>query len=279
MSEASKHKPPATEAASLQGTLGQSGPGGAFELAPGASLVVRDLGVMPYPDAIKQQHRSHARVLAARGAEGEAPGASSGVLIGELLLVEHPPVITVSRRPGAGAHLLASAELLASMGVTVHETDRGGDITYHGPGQLVVYPIVDLNRMHLRLHDYMRLLEAAVIGACGAMGVASQRDAGATGVWTVPTGEVASAKLCAMGVRVSRWVTLHGLALNVSTDLSFFDLIVPCGLAGREVTSLKQRLGAACPSMADVKATLARALASALASALVKQMEARSDGR
>lgn len=233
---------------------------------------------MPYAEAYAAQLAAHAEVLAAR--EAGSPE------IGRLLLVEHdPPVITISRRPGARAHLLASDDLLAHHGVTLAETDRGGDITYHGPGQLVVYPIIDLNHLKLGLHDYMRLLEAAVIDTCARFGITAERDASATGVWvrsedpprmntdergSEPTSSLNpgpsvfisghSAKICAMGVRVRRWVTLHGLALNVTTNLDHFNLIVPCGLAGRPVTSLQQLLGPRCPSMPEVKHVLTTAL-------------------
>lgn len=231
-------------------------------------IPVIDLGRMDYAAAYEVQCAHHADVLAEREAGG---GAGARVL-----LVEHdPPVITISRRPGARAHLLASDELLARRGVQVAETDRGGDITYHGPGQLVVYPIVDLNRFGLRLHDYMRLLEQAVIDTLSRFGIRGERDATATGVW-VGRGEKSAAvdggvgqssarrfggtgpaKICAMGVRIRKWVSLHGLALNVTTNLDHFGLIVPCGLAGRPVTSLRHELGDSCPDMASVKAALA----------------------
>jgi lipoate-protein ligase B len=205
-----------------------------------ASLRIVDLGRMAYEQAYAAQCDHRDEILAAREA-GDGPA-------GVLLLVEHdPPVITVSKRPTARTHLLASDERLAELGVTVAETDRGGDITYHGPGQLVVYPIVDLNRLGLNLHAYMRLLEAIVIDICRGFGVEADRDPEATGVWTN------GSKICAMGVRVRRWVTMHGLALNVTTDLSHFGLIVPCGLQGRPVTSLANELGEACPAMDAVK--------------------------
>ena len=209
---------------------------------------VVDLGRMSYADAYEEQNRRVADALALR----ESGGASPGVL----LLVEHdPPVITVTRRPGAMQHLLADDATLLRRGVTVADTDRGGDITYHGPGQLVVYPIIDLNWYGLRLHDYMRLLEEVVIGVCGQFGVRAGREPGATGVWVASDDAQAGSatKICALGVRVRRWVSMHGLALNVTTDLSHFDLIVPCGLAGRRVTSLRQELGSACPDIALVK--------------------------
>ena len=173
--------------------------------------------------------------------------------IGRILTVEHDPVITVSSRASARANLLATPERLAALGVAIAPTDRGGDITYHGPGQLVVYPILDLNRLNLGLHDYMRLLEAAVIDVCARLGIDAARDPTATGVWV--GAHAPRAKVCAMGVRIRRWVSMHGLALNVGPDLDHFALIVPCGLAGRAVTSMEQELAAAgrpCPSMGDV---------------------------
>lgn len=238
-----------------------------------------DLGRLDYAAAYDLQLAHHAEVLAER--ERGRP------VIGRILLVEHdPPVITVSRRPGARDHLIATPELLARSGVTVAETDRGGDITYHGPGQLVAYPIIDLNRIHAGLHAYMRLLESAVIDTCLHFGVTAGRDACATGVWVNPPqgGEVtepapggacseagsASAKICAMGVRVRRWVSMHGLALNVTTNLAHFNLIVPCGLVGRPVTSLERELaghGRPCPPMSEVKAQLAADLSRTLRTA------------
>lgn len=220
----------------------------------------RDLGKLPYAEALDVQRRTHADLLASRGDES----APAGVL----LLVEHdPPVITVSKRPAAREHLLASPAALARQGVELAETDRGGDITYHGPGQLIAYPIVDLNRLGLRLHGYMRALEDAVIATAASFGVAAHRDPDATGVWVTREAGAPGAKLCAMGIRVQRWVTMHGLALNVTTNLAHFALIVPCGLAGRPVTSLERLLAGAVPTMGDVKAQLAQSLDRALLAA------------
>ena len=205
-------------------------------------LDVRNLGRMPYGEALTLQRSIQQEVIAARKCGGHA---------GVLLLLEHePPVITVSRRASAASHLLATPETLRAAGVEVCDTDRGGDITYHGPGQLVVYPILDLNRLGLRLHGYMRWLEDRVIEALAHFGVAATRDKDATGVW------IGTNKICALGVRVSRWVSMHGLALNVDPDLSHFDLIVPCGLHGRGITSLRRELGEACPDMEAVKEVL-----------------------
>ncbi len=228
-----------------------------IERVGSSALRVIDLGRLGYAEAFDVQRAHHAEVLSERDRRGRA---EDRVEVGRLLLVEHdPPVITVSRRPGARDHLLASDEALARHGVEVCETDRGGDITYHGPGQLVAYPILDLNRLGeggTGLHAYMRMLEEIVIGVCARFGVQAGRDPEATGVWVGEPGSPRHAKICAMGIRVRRWVTMHGLALNVRTNLEHFDLIVPCGLTGRAVTSLQRELGEACPSMEQTKAAL-----------------------
>jgi len=208
-----------------------------------------DLGRMAYEPAHDEQNRRVEDILVRRES-----GATFG---GYLLYVEHDPVITISRRQGVRSHLLATPELLARHGIALAETDRGGDITYHGPGQLVAYPILDINLFNLGVHDYMRLLESAVIDTCREYGLAATRDTTATGVWTTAT---PPAKLCAMGVLFRRWISMHGLAINIETDLDHFGLIVPCGLAGRPVTSLHRELGDRCPSMRDVRSTLDAAL-------------------
>jgi lipoyl(octanoyl) transferase len=199
---------------------------------------------MGYEPALAAQQAAHARVLSAREL-GEP-------VVGEVLLVEHEPVITISNRAGAEANLLATPALLERHGVGVARTDRGGDITYHGPGQLVAYPILDLNLLNLGLHEYMRLLEESVLRTCAHFGVETVRDPSATGVWTVREGRPV-AKIAAMGVRVRRWVSMHGLALNVATNLDHFGLIVPCGLVGRPVTSLQRELGASAPTLARAR--------------------------
>ncbi len=232
-----------------------------------SALIVEDHGSLSYERGLELQAARRDEVLSWRR-EGDAETRA-----GFLLLLEHdPPVITVSRRPTARQHLLATEAQVRAAGVEIAETDRGGDITYHGPGQLIAYPILDLNRLRLGLHDYMRLLEEIVIGVCRSFGVQAHRDVCATGVWVGGEGATvespggacngsaqAGRKICAMGVRVGRWVSTHGLALNVSTNLDHFNLIVPCGLAGRSVTSLERELGASCPEMGEVKSTLSRA--------------------
>jgi lipoate-protein ligase B len=195
-------------------------------------MIVEDLKLMSYRPAWERQESAHQAVVAG-GQE-------------RLLLVEHPPVITFGRRAEAAAkNLLASAEILKEMGVELVESDRGGDITFHGPGQLVVYPIVRLNDHGLSVGGYVRKLEEVIIAALKDLGVPARKD-DAIGVW------VDGKKICALGVRIKRGVSLHGVALNVSTDLRYFDLIVPCGLSGRGVTSLEKVLGNA-PAMEKVK--------------------------
>ena len=157
-----------------------------------------------------------------------------------LLLLEHPPVITLGRNAGA-ANIVASREFLAGKGIEVVETNRGGDVTFHGPGQLVGYPIFDLRAFTPRLGavDFVRKVEEALIRSCGELGVFTERIAGLTGVWTQDS---PAAKIAAIGVHISRAVTSHGFALNVSTDLDYFKLIVPCGITDKPVTSLALEL-------------------------------------
>lgn len=223
----------------------------------GLSVGVIRAGRTAYRDACELQRAHHAEVLAGREAGSDE--------VGRVILTEHDPVITVTRRPGAAGHVLFSEAALGARGVALAETDRGGDVTYHGPGQLVCYPIVDLNRLGLRLHEYMRCLEESVIRTLGRFGIAGERDAGATGVWVAdPTGTGAASKVSAMGVRIRRWVTMHGLSLNVDPDMSHFDLIVPCGLAGRGVTSMRQIKNDACPSLDRVAGVLVEELSGVL---------------
>ncbi len=198
---------------------------------------------LDYDPAYERQQHHHAQILDAR----KTASAESG----RVLMVEHPPIITVTRRPDAPGHVLASGDELKALGVTLHETDRGGDVTYHGPGQLVCYPIVDLNAAKLRIHDYIRTLEQAVIATLGEYDIVAQTDHCATGVWIDPSSNPQytfatdqPAKICAIGVRVRKWITLHGLALNLNPNMEHFKLLVPCGLAGRPVVSMAQILPA-----------------------------------
>jgi lipoyl(octanoyl) transferase len=161
----------------------------------------------------------------------------AGLIADQLLLLEHPAVVTLGvKTRNDRSHVLATPEALAAAGVGLFETGRGGDVTYHGPGQLVGYPIIDLKPDRCDVHRYVRDLEEVLIRAVASFGIAAARVPGLTGIW------VGDAKLAAIGVRISRWVTSHGFALNVNTDLSQFDLIVPCGITDKGVTSMAQQL-------------------------------------
>jgi lipoyl(octanoyl) transferase len=155
-----------------------------------------------------------------------------------LLLLQHPPVITLGvRSETARANVVATSERLAELGIEVHETGRGGDVTYHGPGQIVGYPILDLRPDRCDVHKYVRDLEEVMIRTCADYGIAAGRIAGLTGTW------VGAEKIGAIGIRISRWITSHGFAFNVRTDLDHFKLIVPCGISDRGVTSLERLTG------------------------------------
>ncbi len=193
-------------------------------------VVVCALGRVAYGPTWELQARLQARLVA--GKRGDAAPVPH-----VLLLVEHPPVITVGKSGDTG-HILLDEAALQRRGIELFRVDRGGDVTYHGPGQLVAYPILDLGRFFTDIHRYLRELEQAVIGVCDDFGIAAGRVPGRTGVWIGPDAAGPERKVCAMGIRCSRWVTMHGLALNVETDLTPFDVIVPCGIADRGVTTL-----------------------------------------
>lgn len=176
-----------------------------------------------------------------------------------LLLLEHPPIITLGvRTRGQMGNIIASPERLAEAGIVVRETGRGGDVTYHGPGQLVGYPILDLKPDRCDVHKYVRDLEAVLIAALETCGIAAARVSGLTGAWVGPAGR--EEKVAAIGVRVSRWITSHGFALNVSANLAHFDFIVPCGITDHGVTSMDKLLGRPV-EMAEVEAAVVRAFA------------------
>lgn len=176
-----------------------------------------------------------------------------------LLFCEHPHVYTLGKS-GSEQNLLISEAILKEKGATYYKINRGGDITYHGPGQLVAYPILDLDRFFTDIHKYMRLLEEAVILTIKAFGIEGSRVEGSTGVW-IDIGTANERKICAMGVKSSRWVTMHGLALNVSPDLNYFNNIVPCGITDKAVTSMEKELNRAI-SVDEVKPILKANLAS-----------------
>ncbi len=214
----------------MKGTVGSR------QSAVGSSrpLAVRRLGRVDYADGLALQ-----KTLVDERTRGEIPD--------QLLLLEHPDVITLGvKTRNDRSHVLESPESLASKGVGLFETGRGGDVTYHGPGQLVGYPILDLQPDRCDVHRYVRDLEEVLIRAVAGFGIDAGRVAGLTGIW------VGQEKLAAIGVRISRWVTSHGFALNVNTDLSRFGLIVPCGITDRGVTSMERLLGHPIP-MAEVE--------------------------
>lgn len=188
-------------------------------------LAVRRLGVIGYDEGLALQRS----LVEERKADR---------ITDTLLLLEHPPVITLGvKGDGGRANIVATLEQLVELGIAVHETGRGGDVTYHGPGQIVGYPVVDLKPDRCDVHHYVRDIEEVMIRVCADWGVQAGRIKGLTGAW------VGAAKIAAIGVRISRWVTSHGFALNVGTNLEHFQLIVPCGISDRGVTSLERVTG------------------------------------
>ena len=170
-----------------------------------------------------------------------------------LLLVEHPPVVTLGRKAQRGGSSTATAEFLAARGVELFEVERGGDATFHGPGQLVGYPIMNLEQHTKDLHWYLRALEEVLIRALGWWGIEAERRDGLTGVWTQ------GRKIASIGVHARGWVTWHGFALNVTNDLAYFDLIVPCGIQGVVMTSVERELGESAPSLSEARSDVVRA--------------------
>jgi lipoyl(octanoyl) transferase len=205
------------------------------------SVTVHDLGTIPYPNAMRLQREAVVRIQQTGREEA-------------LYLLEHPHVITRGRN-ASGSTLLATPALLARKGVTLFETDRGGDVTYHGPGQLVGYPLLLLEPGRRDIRRYVTDVEETVIRALDDFSIAAHRHQSHRGVW------VGRRKIASVGIRISRWVTSHGFALNVDTDLSYFSLLVPCGIRGCRMTSMAAELGSVV-DLADVKRAIARAFSS-----------------
>ena len=215
-------------------------------------MQVIDLGQMSWRDAWARQEQAHERVV--RGGEEV------------IFLVEHPHVITLGRQSDLSLrNLRYTKEELLKNGIEVVETDRGGNVTYHGPGQIVAYPIVKLAEHRLTVGGYVRTLQDCVVDCLGRCMMRGVIDPAAVGVWVEDRGQLA--KVCAIGVRVRRGVTMHGLALNVDTDLKYFDLIVPCGLEGRPVTSVRRAQGLRAPQVEHVKWLLSNSLLAGLTNA------------
>ncbi|WP_240635435.1 lipoyl(octanoyl) transferase LipB [Hymenobacter rigui] len=226
------------------------------------AVLVRPLGLVAYQPTWDLQEQLLADTLAikTRNRLAQETGQPLESTSNYLLLCEHPHVYTLGKS-GKPEHLLLDEAGLEAHQATFHRINRGGDITYHGPGQLVGYPIFDLDNFFTDIHRYLRLLEEAVILTLANYGVAAGRIAGLTGVWIdFEEGAANPRKICAMGVKCSRWVTMHGFALNVNTDLTYFSHIVPCGITDKAVTSLEQELGHPVP-LAEVQALLVPHLA------------------
>lgn len=200
-------------------------------------MIIENWGLISYADAWKRQHELFDEMLAVRQAGGQCAN--------RLVFCEHKPVYTLGRH-GKDSNLLLPERQLEAVGAELFRVDRGGDITYHGPGQLVCYPILNLEDFHLGLKDYIGLLEEAVIQVCALYGISASRVKGATGVW-LDVETARERKICAIGVRSSHFITMHGLAFNVNTDLRYFSYINPCGFLDKGVTSLEKELGRQVP--------------------------------
>lgn len=214
----------------------------------------RDLGLIEYAAAWKLQEDLFNQVVARKLHNRDAGPEDQLPQHHYLLFCEHPHVYTLGRT-GDEKHLLLEESQLNEIGATFFRNNRGGDITYHGPGQLVGYPILDLDCFFTDIHKYMRYLEEAIILTLEDYGLKGERYPGFTGVWLEPGNPLRARKICAMGVRCSRWVTMHGFAFNITSDLSYFGNIVPCGINDKAVTSLEKEL-AAKPDSKEVKSRL-----------------------
>ena len=220
-------------------------------------VVFQDLGLIEYREAWDYQEKLFQKIIDVKSRnrkEGTSVATQS-----HLLFCEHPHVYTLGKS-GDEKNLLVNEEYLKSRGATFYKINRGGDITYHGPGQIVGYPILDLDNFFTDIHKYLRLLEEAVIKTIAEYGLEGERSSGETGVW-LDVGKLTARKMCALGVRSSRWVTMHGFAFNVNADLSYFGNIVPCGIVDKSVTSLQKELGYRL-NIEDVKDKLKKHLAS-----------------
>lgn len=202
-------------------------------------VYVTDLGTKDYKETWDFQEEVFNSIIDIKNKNREKE--NKDITPNYLLFVEHPNVYTLGKS-GKYSHLLISEEELAQKNVTFYKIDRGGDITYHGPGQIVGYPILDLDNFFTDIHKYLRFLEEVIIKTLADYGIKGERSPGETGVW-IDVGTPFARKICAMGVRASRWVTMHGFAFNINADLSYFNYIIPCGIVDKSVTSLNQELG------------------------------------
>lgn len=219
-------------------------------------LIVNELGLKDYKETWDYQEELFQEILLIKSENRKLNQARETP--NYLLFVEHPHVYTLGKS-GDMSHLLLSEEQLAERGATFYKINRGGDITYHGPGQVVGYPILDLENFFTDIHKYLRFLEEAIILTLAEYGVVGTRSEGETGVW-IDVGTPFARKICAMGVRASRWVTMHGFALNVNSDLGYFDNIIPCGIRGKAVASLNNELGVKFVNEQEVKEKITKHL-------------------
>ena len=230
-------------------------------------VILQDLGLKDYKDTWDYQELLFKQAIDLKiknrreETELETPN--------HLLFVEHPHVFTLGKS-GDLSNLLVDEKQLAEKGAKFYKINRGGDITYHGPGQVVGYPILDLDNFFTDIHKFLRFLEEMVILTLAEYGLKAERSKGETGVW-LDVGTPFARKICAMGVRASRWVTMHGFALNINSDLGYFDLMIPCGIKGKAVTSLNMELGKKEVSMAEVKEKLLKHFSQLFEAELVKQ--------
>lgn len=202
-----------------------------------------DLGIKDYKEAWDFQTSLFEKTIAQKSANRDLTTGQQTATENYLIFCQHPHVYTLGKS-GKESNLLVPTDNLASVGATYYHINRGGDITYHGPGQIVVYPVIDLENFFTDIHKYMRLLEEAVIQTCRSFSISAGRIPGLTGVWVDYENEKQARKICALGVKTSRWVAMHGLAFNVNTDLAYFGNIIPCGIQDKSVTSVRKELGA-----------------------------------
>jgi lipoyl(octanoyl) transferase len=231
------------------------------------SILLEDLGLKDYKDTWDYQEQLFKSIIDLKiknrreGFHLETPN--------HFLLVEHPHVYTLGKSGDMG-NLLVDENVLTEKGAKFYKINRGGDITYHGPGQIVGYPILDLDNFFTDIHKYLRFLEEMVILTLADYGLNAERSNGETGVW-LDVGTPFARKICAMGVRASRWVTMHGFALNVNADLGYFDLMIPCGIKGKAVTSLNVELGKKEVDMNEVKQKLLKHFETLFEAEIIKQ--------
>jgi lipoyl(octanoyl) transferase len=231
----------------------------------------KDLGLIDYKKAWDYQIELFNSILEIKSANRNLPDNEQQSTPNYLLFCEHPHVFTLGKS-GVESNLLVKPEELHTINASYYHINRGGDITYHGPGQLVGYPILDLENFFTDIHKYMRLLEEAVIQTLVEYKIESGRIAGLTGVWLDIDNEKKARKICALGVKTSRWVTQHGFAFNVNTDLSYFNHIVPCGITDKAVTSLDKELGRTV-DMKEIKTILKEKIVSLFEMELVKKLQ------